>query len=192
MEQESQAQNAHTQDSESTLKNQKDLSRGGAAALREEVVFSWRAPVRPFKKRNREFFTTVAAIGFLIALILFFLEGVLPVAVVMAIVFLVYTLFTFPPEEVEHKITNKGIYFAGTTRYLWDELRRFWFTERFENALLVIESFRAPGRLELVIKSEDKEKLAKELEKYLLQEERSPDFLDKAATWLSRRVPLEG
>lgn len=168
---------------ESTLKNTK-----------EEDLFAWRAPVRPFKKRDSQFFTTVGAIAILVGLIFFFLEGFLPVAVIAALYFLLYVLSTIPPEEVEHKLTNKALYFAGK-KYFWDELTRFWFADRFGSfgtELLVVEVVRAPWRLEMVIHSQDKEKLRKELEERLPYEEAAPNFLDKAASWLSRRIQLEG
>lgn len=157
---------------------------------KEDILYSWTAPLRPFKKRDREFFTTVIAIGILIGLILFFLEGILPVAVVGALVFLIYVLSTVPPENVDHKITNKGLNFAGT-RYRWENLKRYWFATRFGTDLLVVESTNAPWRIEMVVSPQDKEPLKKALEDRLLFEEASPSFLDKSAAWFSRRVPLE-
>jgi hypothetical protein len=157
---------------------------------KEEILYTWQAPLRPFKKRDKEFFTTVIAIAVLMSLILFFIEGLLPVVVIFAIVFLVYVLSTVPPEEIEHKITNKGVFFAGN-RYEWDDLKRFWFAHRFGTELLVIDALRAPWRIEMVIGEGDKKKIQDTLEKHLLFEEASPSFLDKAAVWLSRRVNLE-
>lgn len=156
----------------------------------EKVLFAWQVPARPFKKRNKEFFITVGLIGFLIALILFFIEGVLPVAVVLSIVFLVYVLATISPEEVEHKITNKGVVFAGKT-YLWRELVRFWFTQRFGSNLLVLETIKIPGRLELVINAENKLTIQKALVRHLPFEEAPPNFLDRAASWFGKKVPFD-
>ncbi|MEK7521357.1 MAG: hypothetical protein AAB599_00960 [Patescibacteria group bacterium] len=153
-------------------------------------LFVWHAPVRPFKKRNKEFFTTVLAVAFLTAVIFFVIGGWLPVIVIASLVFLVYVLSTIAPEEVEHKITSRGVSFAGKS-YLWEELTRFWLTTRFGSELLVIETYRLPGRLEFVIQTEDKEKLKLLLQDRLPYEEASPTFLDKAASWLSKRVPLE-
>lgn len=158
---------------------------------KEEALFSWTAPSRPFKKRNREFFTTVAALAFLIGLIFFFLEGALTVAVVIAIVFLVYVLSTVQPEDVSCVVTNKGINFAGK-KYPWSQLVRFWFTTRFGHNLLVFQTVNIPGRVEMVVLETDKEKIKEVLEDYLVYEEVAPSFLDKAASWFSKRIPLEG
>lgn len=158
---------------------------------KEEVLFSWSAPVRPFKKRNKEFFTTILSIAFLVGLILFFIEGILPVIVVGALVFLVYVFSTVEPETVEHKITNLGIDFAGTKKE-WPDLKRFWFTQRFGIDLLKVEAKEGLTRIEMVIDSGDKDRIEKLLEKHLPYEEAAPNFLDKAAIWLSKKVPLEG
>lgn len=170
--------------------SQNQHPKEGKSSLKETVVFSWRAPARPFKKRDKEFFTTVAALAFLVGAIFFFIDGLLPVAVVAALVFLIYVLATIAPEEVENTITNRGITFAGR-KYRWDELVRFWFTKRFGNELLVIETVQIPNRIEMVIQEADKEKIKEAFEDFLPHEEASPNFFDKAAFWLSKRVPLE-
>ncbi|MBI4033222.1 MAG: hypothetical protein HY377_01785, partial [Candidatus Blackburnbacteria bacterium] len=111
---------------------------------KETVFLSWKAPVRPFKKRGKEFIATVIMIAFLTSVIFYFIEGVLPVIVIVALVFLVWVFSTFQPEEVEHKISNKGVFFAGKL-YRWGDLIRFWFAKRLSNELFVVETFQLPG-----------------------------------------------
>jgi hypothetical protein len=151
--------------------------------------FSWKAPARPFKKRGVEFFTTVAVLAVLTGIILFTIEGFMPVLVIISLVFLIYVLTTVPPDEVEHKITDQGIFFAGR-RIAWKNILRFWFTQRFGNDILVLETAMIPSRVEMVINSQDKEKIAKLLEEKVLYEEVPPSFLDKVALWFSKRIPL--
>lgn len=154
-------------------------------------LFSWKAPVRPFKRRNKEFYTTVLAVALLVGIIGFVIEGILTIVVVLSLVFLIYVLSSIEPEEVEHKITSKGIIFAGGRTYLWRELVNFWFTERFGSSLLIIDILMLPGRLELVISPADKEKIQGILEKHIELQEATPNFLDKSAAWLSKRLPLD-
>lgn len=158
---------------------------------KEEILYSWEAPVRPFKKRNREFFTTVLTVAGLVGLILFFIDGIFPLLVIGALVFLVYVFSTIAPENVIHQITNRGIIFGGSRTY-WDEVVRFWFTSRFGSELLVFDTTKVMSRVEMVINPEEREKIQKILEDYVPFEEAAPNFMDKAATWLSKRVPLEG
>ncbi|MBI2267951.1 MAG: hypothetical protein HYU80_00705 [Candidatus Blackburnbacteria bacterium] len=164
-------------------------SSAGSRSLTKEL-FSWKAPVRPFKRRNKEFFTTVLAIALLLSIIFFTISGIMPVIVIFSLVFLVYILSTISPEEVEHKITNKGVVFAGK-QYYWTDLLRFWFVERFGSSLLVLETTKLPGRLEMVVDPQEKEKIKGLLVGHIDLEEAAPSFMDKTAAWLSRRVPLD-
>lgn len=157
---------------------------------KETVFLSWKAPVRPFKRRGKEFLTTVLMIAFLTGVIFYFIEGILPVIVIVALVFLVWVFSTFQPEEVEHKISNRGVVFAGKL-YRWGDLIRFWFAKRLSNELFVVETVQMPGRLELVINPEDKATIRETVEEYVPYEEAPPNFLDKSASWLAKRVPLE-
>ena len=161
----------------STLENQK-----------EQDLFAWRAPSRPFKTRSREFYVTLFAITGLVGLILFIAEGAMPVVLLIAIVFLFYILSTVAPEEIEYRITNRGIKIAGS-KTDWQMMGRFWFTRRMESDLLVIETFTIPGRLELVVKSEEIETIRKNLSSYLTEEEVQPSGLEKAANWFSSKLP---
>ncbi len=152
----------------------------------EKILFSWKAPARPFKRRDREFWVRVIAISGIAGLILFLAEGAMPVILLIAIVFLFYILSTVEPEEIEFKITNRGIKMAGQTTD-WSFLSRFWFTKRGGNDLLIFETFSLLGRLEVIINPKDKEEIQKALSKYVLHEEAPATYLDKATNWFSQK-----
>ena len=154
----------------------------------ERDLFVWVAPARPFKKRNKEFYITTIAIAAVVGFILFLAEGFLPVILIISLVFLFYVMSTVPPDNVEYKITTRGIRFADK-RTDWDKMGRFWFSRRFDNELLIVELHTLPGRLEVVIKPEDKEAIKNEVTKYLNHEEIPASFFDKAALWFSKKLP---
>lgn len=154
----------------------------------EKELFTWTAPGRPFKRRNRRFYITLIAIAAVVGLILFLVEGFMPVILIISLIFLFYVLNTVEPENVEYKITSKGVKVGGKLT-TWDLFTRYWFTKRFDSELLVIEMITLPGRMELVVKEEDKEKIKKIFSDYLVEEEASPSFLDKAAVWISKKMP---
>lgn len=158
----------------------------------KKILFSWKSLSRPFKKRDKDFFTTVGAIVFLICVILFFIKEWFLIAAILGLTFLVYILNRVPPEEIEHKITSKGIT-TGDSDYPWQDLTSFFFTESYGSRLLNIENKkRFYGRLILVINSGDEQKIKEILAKYLtFKEEPEVNFVDKAADWLSKKVPLE-
>lgn len=154
----------------------------------EKELFSWTGPARPFKRRNRRFYITLIAIASVVGLILFLVEGFMPVILIVSLVFLFYVLNTVEPENVEYKITNKGVK-VGDRLTSWEQFIRYWFTKRFDSELLVIEMVTLPGRMELVVNPEDKKKIKEILSTYLVEEEASPSFLDKAAVWISKKMP---
>lgn len=154
----------------------------------EKDLFSWKAPARPFKRRNREFYVTIFAIAGIVGLVLFLVEGFMPVILIISLVFLFYVLSTVEPENIEYKITNKGIEIAGK-RTDWETTIRFWFSKRFDSDLLIVETFSLPGRLELVVEGEDKAKLRETLLDYIPEEKTPPAAIDRAANWFSSKLP---
>ncbi|MGB6839060.1 MAG: hypothetical protein WBD86_01430 [Microgenomates group bacterium] len=154
----------------------------------ERQLLAWTAPSRPFKRMNREFWVTVIAMAAVVGLVLFLVEGFMPVILIVSIIFLVYVMTTVEPGNIEYRITNKGLKIGGKT-FEWDFLIRFWFSRRFDSQLLVVQKFGLPDRLELVISPEIKEKLSKTLLDYIPEEKAPPSSLDKAANWFSKKMP---
>ncbi len=175
----------------STLKNQQAPLEVTYKPGPIKVLLSWKAPARPFKKQSREYFTTIGAMIFLIALILVFLKEFLLIGAILALFFIVYVLSTVKPEEITHKINNRGIA-TGKKTYKWEQLGRFWFSEKWGNQLLNIENFFGlPARLTLLLGATPKEKVKKVLEEYLISEKPEKNFVDRASEWISKKVPLE-
>lgn len=154
----------------------------------EKDLTVWTAPARPFKRRDREFYVTIMAMGGIIALILFLVEGFMPVILIISLFFLFYVLSTVEPENIQYKVTTKGVKIAER-RIDWANLGRFWFSRRFDHDLLIIESSSLPGRIELVILPEKTEEVRRALSAYLFEEEIPPSPLDKAANWFSKKLP---
>lgn len=168
-----------------------DKKKPNKISKQTKVLLEWRAPARPFKKRDREYFTTIGAIVFLLAVILLFLKEWLLIAVMVALAFVSYVLASVPPGEVKYVLTNKGIRIAGKF-YPWENLHRFWFAKKWDQRKVVIELKTGfPGRLFLMLGDKEKEEIKKVLIKYLEQEKPELSLVDNAAKWLSKKVPLE-
>lgn len=166
----------------------KEESKEAEVRVPEKDLVAWTAASRPFKRRNREFYITLIAIAAIVGLVLFLVEGFMPVILIISLVFLFYVLSTVEPEKIEYKITSEGIQIAGR-RTDWNLISRFWFSRRFESQLLVIQTLSLSGRLELVIEPEKKEEIRKALLKYVPEEEVSPSGIDRAAIWFSKKLP---
>ena len=154
----------------------------------EKELFSWSAPARPFKKRDREYYVTVVAIASIVGLILFIAEGIMPVILLVSLIFLFYIINTVEPENISYKITTKGIKFAETLNG-WSILKSYCFSRRLDNDLLILQTTSLTGRLEMVINTADKENIKEILKKYLPEEEVEPTFLDKTTNWIGKKLP---
>lgn len=156
----------------------------------EEIILEWDAPSRPFKTRNKQYYTTVGLIVVLISLILLFAGQFLPIAVVIALAFLTYVLSSVPPEVVRNRITTHGIR-NGDTLYHWEELGRFWFTTKYDQQLLHAEVSKIPNQITLVIQPELQDDLIEVLSEMLRFEKPPLTAFDKAANWLQEKIPLD-
>jgi hypothetical protein len=174
---EAESQNLEEMPTESSVKHEPEI-----------VIFSWTAPARPFKRRNREFYVTIIAMAAVVGLVLFIAEGVMPVILLASLVFLFYVLSTVEPENIEYCITNRGIK-IGDKITEWDFIVKYWFGKRFDTNLLILETSFLPGRLEIVILPHNMENIRKELDKYLSEEEAKPTRVDQVTSWFASRLP---
>ena len=154
-------------------------------------LLKWQASERPFKKRDKEFFTTVAAIAVLLAVIMLFIKEWMAIGVIAALVFVGYVLATVEPEKTEHEITTRGVVTGGKL-YKWEELVSFWFSEKWKDKLLNVETnLSFPGRLVMLLGTEKQAEIKNLLEKEIQFEEPEETFMDRSAKWLQEKVPLE-
>lgn len=156
----------------------------------EELVYEWQAPSRPFKQRSKQFYTTVITISTLISLILFLSGQILPIAVIVAVVFLFYVLSTIEPGNVITQLTTYGIRHEEQL-YFWEELGRFWLDETYGQRMIHIEVARFPNRLTLLVGQGDEAQLIDMLSEVLIFEKPAPTTYEKIAQWLEKQIPLE-
>jgi hypothetical protein len=154
----------------------------------EKTFLKWVAPSRPFKRRNRDFYITVVTIASLFGLVVFLIEGVMPILLLISLIFLFYVMSTIQPDDVEYQITNLGILIDGK-RSSWETMNRFWFTKRLGSELMVVETVNLPGRLEIMIKPELKGDILKTMSDYLTHEQVSPSLIDKVTASFSKVLP---
>lgn len=156
-----------------------------------KVLYTWKAPTRPFKKRDKEFWVTVIAIVFLVGLILFFVKEWFLIAAIISLTFVYYVLSTVPPEEIECSLTNKGIRYAGQLQG-WEMFFRFWFANRYGQRMVNLDMRTGlVGRLSVMVGNGEEKKIRETLLKYLVEETPKPTFMDNASDWLQKKVPLE-
>lgn len=158
--------------------------------MEEKVLLEWKALNRPSKQWSKDFYSTVIVLAFLVSVILFFIEGFLPVLVVWAVVFLMWSMNRLPSVQTNYQVTSWGIKAdGGLTR--WEEMSHFWLESRWGSRLLRVAIFKMPWNLVYVINSEDEKKLSEILANYLTFNEPVPGLLDKMVKWLGEKMPLD-
>src|SRR3990167_7740395 len=91
-----------------------------------KTLLFWNAPARPFRKKNRSYYTTLAIIVILLSLILLLAHEFLLIATLLSLTFVAYVLAFVPPHEVEYVISTQGVT-IGEDFYFWHFLDSFWF-----------------------------------------------------------------
>jgi len=158
-----------------------------------QVVFSWTAPLRPYKKRSKLILRFYIATTLLLSLIVFFFGDKILLLPIWSILFLFYTLTITPPPEVENKITTFGIESAGVIAS-WENLSYFYFSRRFGFDTLTIVS-QPPFfyHFYLVIPNDEiKKKVFSFLTQHLIyQEKPRKTITDKMADFFISLLPEE-
>ena len=158
-----------------------------------QVVFSWKAPIRPYKKRSGLVLRFYLAVALLLSLIVFFFGDRILIIPIWAVLFLFYVLTITPPPEIENKITKFGLETAGLT-LRWELLSDFYFSKRFGFYVLTVIS-HAPYfyHAYLVVPDEDiKKNLMLILSEHLIyQEKPNRTLTDKMIDWFSKLIPDE-
>ena len=155
-------------------------------------LLEWQAPDRPFRVRSQDYFKTIAAMVFLISVILFFAGELMLIIAVLSVTFVAYALASVPPGETTHRITTHGVEDAGNL-HRWEELRDFWFEEPHGQKMLVIHTYLPyPPRIMMLLGATKEEAVKKILiENIPFREKPDKSFVDNVAQWLSEKIPLE-
>lgn len=173
---------------ESTLTPGVTVSPLKARETKESVLFTWEAPSRVFQPKSREYYVRILTIAALFGIILFIIEGIMPVFLMVAVLFLFYVLNTVPPETLTYQILETGLK-VGTRVYTWDTVGRFWFSKDLATSFLNLELFVIPGRMRLIVESTNEDKIRSILGKHLVEEEIPATQLEKLSSWVAQRIP---
>lgn len=158
-----------------------------------KTLLSWEAPSRPFRKKDRSFYTTVAIIVVLVSLILLLASEFLLIGALLSLTFVAYVLAFVPPHHVKYRISTQGIT-IGEDFYFWHFLDAFWFKEKDGHKVLHIQTrFGFPAQLMLVLSSPQEEEKVKKLVARFLPFVEVPykTWMEKWSEGLQKHFPLE-
>jgi hypothetical protein len=156
-----------------------------------QLLFSWKAPLRAYKRRSNSILRFYVALALLLSLIVFFFGDRVLLIPILTLLFLFYVLTITPPPEVENLITTFGIETAGIT-LRWEFLSHFYYTKKFHFDVLTLVS-NAPYYYHIfLIVPDDKIKVQINsiLSKHVMYvEQPHRNFTDKLVEKLSNLMP---
>lgn len=157
-----------------------------------KTLLSWEALSRPFRKKDRSYYTTSAILVILLILIAFLAREFLLIGVLLALTFVAYVLAFVPPHKINYRISTQGIT-IGEDFYLWHFLDAFWFKEKDGSKVLHIQTrLRFPAQLMLVLGEQDEEKVKKIVSRFLpYVEVPYKTWMEKWSEGLQKHFPLE-
>ena len=156
----------------------------------EVILFDWDSYERPRKKWSKEFYSSVIVMAFLASIIFFFIEGVMPVLVIWAMVFMLWTMSRTEPRLEKYAISSWGLKTKEKT-YRFAEMNHFWFETKWGGRLMRINLARVPWHLVIVINSEDEDKIRKIMLQSVTYQEPTVTAVDRLVKWLGDKIPLE-
>ncbi len=158
-----------------------------------KTLLSWEAPSRPYKKKDRSYYTTIITLTIVSILAVFFwLQSILLIGVIASLAFVTYVLAFVPPHNITYRVSTQGIT-IGEDFYFWHFLDAFWFKEKEKQKVLHIQTrLRFPAQLMLVLGGEDEEKIKKLIAKFLpYVEVPYKSWMEKWSEGLQKHFPLE-
>lgn len=103
----------------------------------DQTIYSWKAPLRPFRRRSTTLLRFFLALALLISAIVFFFGDLVTIIPVWALLFLFYVFAITPPPIVESHITRFGVETMGVS-LRWGALSHYYFVDRFGYQILVL------------------------------------------------------
>lgn len=158
-----------------------------------QVMYSWKAPLRAYKKQGGKIMRFYIVLCILLSLIVYFFGDYILLIPIWSLLFLFYVLTITPPPDVENKITQFGIETGGIT-LRWEALSYYYFSQRFNFDVLTIVSI-PPYNLHtyLIVPNEEiKENVMTLLSQHIMfQENPRRTLTDRMTDWLTQLVPDE-
>ncbi|TRZ42336.1 hypothetical protein D4S03_12355, partial [bacterium] len=120
----------------------------------------------------------------------YFIEGIMPVLVIWAMVFMLWAMSRTEPRLEKYAISSWGLKTKERT-YRFEEMTNFWFETKWGGRLMRINLAKVPWHLVIVINSEDEDKIRKIMLQSVTYQEPTVTAVDRLVKWLGDKIPLE-
>lgn len=157
-----------------------------------KTLIEWVAPSRPFRKKDRSFYTTVAILIILVSMLALLAGERILVAALFALMFLVYVISFIAPEDAKYRISTQGVT-INDHFYHWHELDSFWFEEKEGfKVLFIATQLYYPAVIMLVLGNTSQDEVKRICARFLPYHEIAPkSTIEKWAESLQKHFPLE-
>lgn len=169
---------------------------GGVEVYRDQpkTVYSWKSEAMIYEEKSRDFYSTVLVFAILIGIVLFFIEGLMPVLLVAAVVFFIFVTMRRKPDVVENQIREDGIVSAGKF-YPWEEVTSYWMEKRVGRDVVRVMMQNWPWHLALVLPLDVKDLDVAHVRRVMDEHARMvvPEVTgtDRFIEWFKKRFPFE-
>lgn len=156
-----------------------------------QLLYSWKAPLRAYKRRSGSILRFYIALSLLLSLIVFFFGDRVLLVPILTLLFLFYVLTITPPPEIDNMITVFGIETAGIS-LRWEFLSHYYYTKKFHfNILTLVSQAPYSYHVYLIVPDDQmKTSINAILSKHLMYVEKPQRSLtDKMVDWLSNLMP---
>jgi len=158
-----------------------------------QTLYSWKAPLRAYKRRSNDVLRFYIALALLLSLIVFFFGDIVLLIPILTLLFLFYVLTITPPPEITNIITVFGIETAGIS-LRWEFLSHYYYTKKFHfNVLTLVSHAPYSYHVYLIVPDEEmKATINAILSKHLMYVQKpQQSFTDKLVIWFSNLMPDE-
>jgi hypothetical protein len=162
-----------------------------AQVEQEQVLLSWIAKSRPFRKTDMQSRQVLIVLGVLIGMVLVFAQEWMLLAVLISGAFYYYAANSVAPGEMEFQITNYGLRAFGRL-FRWWEFSQWWWAEKWTTKLIGLQlQTGLTGRIFIPVEKGKEEDVEKILNKYVYFEKPKELVMDKMGRWVAEKFPLE-
>lgn len=156
----------------------------------ERILFEWDSYERPRKKWSKEFYSSVIVMAFLASVILYFIEGIMPVLVIWSLVFMLWAMSRTEPRMERYAISTWGLKTKDRT-YRFEEMNNFWFETKWGGRLMRINLTKIPWHIIIVINSDTEDTVRRLMLENVTYQEPPVTWSDRFVKWLGEKIPLE-
>jgi len=157
-----------------------------------EDLLVWTAPSRPYRKKDRSFYTVALVLIVLGGLVALPISGPLFGVALMALLFVAFVLDRMPPEDIGYKISTQGVT-VDNHFYHWHDLDSFWLGDKDNHELMYIRThYRYPALLMVVLGPVTENQIKGVVAHFLPFQEIAPkSMLEDWSKSLQKHFPLE-